>query len=152
MQWLQSLSVIPDVVCLQESHCVSVVECRSWFLSSGYSVVSSPGSHKSCGCIILFRPCLSQVSSQSDSSGRFIQCEFAFRDVVFRVVCVYAPNRNPDRDSFLGDISTPRSLRFLLETLTPFSIVQWIVVVLSRPTPPGRALWPLPVYSGTLVV
>ena len=31
--------------------------------------------------------------------------EFAFRDVVFRVVCVYAPNRNPDRDSFLDDIS-----------------------------------------------
>ena len=45
------------------------------------------------------------VFLQSDSSGHFLQCEFAFRDVVFRVVCVYATNRNPDRDSFLDDIS-----------------------------------------------
>ena len=105
MQWLQSLSSVPDIVCLQESHCVSVDECRSWFLSSGYSFVSSPGTHKSCGCIILFRPCFSLVSSQSDSSGRFLQCQFAFRDIAFRVACIYAPNRNPDRDTFLDDIS-----------------------------------------------
>ena len=45
------------------------------------------------------------VFLQSDSSGHFLQCEFAFRDVVFRVVCVYATNRNPDHDSFLDDIS-----------------------------------------------
>ena len=105
MQWLQSLSVVPDVVCLQESHFVSVDECHSWFLSSCYSFVSSPSTHKSCGCIILFRPCLSLISSQSDSSSRFLQCEFAFCDIVFRVACVYAPNRNPDRETFLDDIS-----------------------------------------------
>lgn len=105
MQWLQSLSVVPDVVCLQESHCVSVEECRSWFLSSGFSFVSSPGTHKSCGCIILFRPCLSLVSSQSDASGRFISCDFSLHDVSFCVVCVYAPNHNPDHDSFLDGLS-----------------------------------------------
>ena len=105
MHWLRSLSVVPDVVCLQESHCISVEECRSWFLSSGFSFVSSPGTHKSCGCIILFHPCLSLVSSRSDTSGRLISCDFSLRDVLFRVVCIYAPNRNPDRDSFLDEIS-----------------------------------------------
>ena len=105
MQWLQSLSVVPDVVCLQESHCVSVEECHSRFLSSSFSFVSSPGTDKSCGCIILFCPCLSLISSRSDASGRLIACDFSLRDVIFRVVCVYAPNGNPHRDSFLDEIS-----------------------------------------------
>ena len=44
LQWLRSLSVIPDVVCLQEAHCVSDVECQSWFRSSGFHSAVSPGS------------------------------------------------------------------------------------------------------------
>ena len=47
LQWLQALSVVPDVVCLQEVHCVSDAECQSWFRSSGYLSVVSPGSNKS---------------------------------------------------------------------------------------------------------
>ena len=105
-QWLRSLPATPDFVCLQESHCVSSAECQSWFLSSGYSYVSSPGTHKSCGCIILFRPGFSLISSQSDDSGRFLLCGFSFRNIVFRIACVYAPNRNPDRDTFLDDTSS----------------------------------------------
>ena len=51
--------------------------------------------------IFCFPPCLSLISSRSDSSGRLIACDFSLRDVIFRVVCVYAPNRNPDSDSLL---------------------------------------------------
>ena len=80
--------------------------CQSWFLSSGLFFTVSPGSNKSCGCIILFRPSLSFIDSWSDSEGRFLQCEFSFRDVRFRVVCVYAPNRNPARDQFFNDAVT----------------------------------------------
>ena len=58
-QWLRSLSV----VCLQETHCVSDFECQSWFRSSGFLSVVSPGSNKSRGCIILSRPALSLVKS-----------------------------------------------------------------------------------------
>lgn len=32
--------------------------------------------------------------------GRFVLFELAFRGAVFRVACIYAPNRNPDRDGF----------------------------------------------------
>ena len=106
VQWLHSLPVVPDVVCLQEAHCISLSECQSWFQSSGLSVVASPGSNKSCGCIVLFRPVLSLVKSSSDSCGRFLLCEFSLRGAVFRVACIYAPNRNPDRDAFLDEVSS----------------------------------------------
>ena len=58
LQWLRSLPVLPDIVSIQEAHCVSVDECRSWFSSSGFSFVLSPGSNRSCGCIVLFRSSL----------------------------------------------------------------------------------------------
>lgn len=99
-QWLQALSVVPDVVCLQEVHCVSDVECQSWFRSSGYLSVVSPGSNKSCGCVILYRPVLSFVKSWLDDDGRFLQCEFVYCGKSFRVVSLYAPNRNPARHDF----------------------------------------------------
>ena len=31
-------------------------------------------------------------------------CEFRFRNQVFRVCCVYAPNSNPQRNQFLDDV------------------------------------------------
>ena len=104
VQWLRSLPVGADVVCLQETHCLSSSECSSWFLSSGFSAVASPGSSHSCGCIVLFRPSLSLVNSWCDVSGRYLQVEFSFFGSSFRVCCVYAPNRNPARDQFFGDL------------------------------------------------
>ena len=75
-------------------------------MSSSFSFVSSPGTHKSCGCnISASPPCLSLILSRSDASGRLMACDFSLRDLIFRVVCVYAPNCNPDRDSFLDGIS-----------------------------------------------
>ena len=104
VQWLRSLPVGADVVCLQETHCLSSSECSSWFLSSGFSAVASPGSSHSCGCIVLFRPSLSLVNSWCDVSGRYLQVEFSFFGSSFRVCCVYAPNRNPARGQFFGDL------------------------------------------------
>ena len=72
VQWLRSLPVGADIVCLQETHCLSSAECSSWFLSSCFSAVVSPGSSHSCGCIVLFRPSLSLVNSWCDVSGRYL--------------------------------------------------------------------------------
>lgn len=88
-----------DVVCLQETHCISPAECSSWFSSSGFSFVLSPGSTHSCGNIVLFRPSLSLVNSWCDADGCFVQCEFSFH-----ICCIYCPNRNPARDQFLDDL------------------------------------------------
>ena len=104
LQWLRSLPVSVDIVCLQETHCVSVAECSSWFRSSGFDSVVSGGSTHSCGCIVLFRPTVSLVNSWCDSDGRFLQCEFSYSAKLFRVCCIYGPNRNPARDLFLDDL------------------------------------------------
>ena len=82
------------------------VECQSWFRSSGFQSVVSPGSQKSCGCVILFRPSLSLVDLSSDDAGRFVSCEFCLQDKSFRVVSLYAPNRNPARDQFFEQVSS----------------------------------------------
>lgn len=110
LQWLKSLTPPPDVVCLQEAHCLSEAECSFWFSSSGFACVVSPGSARSCGCIMLFRPLLTLVRSWADDAGRYVQSEFSFGDSRFRVLCVYAPNRNPARDIFfdkLDDLVDP---------------------------------------------
>lgn len=49
-------------------------ECQSWFLSSGFQSVVSPGSNKFCGCIILLCPSLSLVKVSTDNVGRFVMC------------------------------------------------------------------------------
>ena len=105
LQWLRFLSVVVTIVCIQEVHCTSLAECDSWFRSSGFLSVVSPGSVKSCGCIVLFRPSLSLVQSWADEEGRFLQCEFSYHDQSFRVVSLYAPNRNPARNEFLEQIA-----------------------------------------------
>ncbi len=55
-----------DVICLQEMHSTSSDEFLSWVSSQSdsgnnplkYSVVSSPGTPRSCGVAVLFHPCL----------------------------------------------------------------------------------------------
>lgn len=116
LQWLHSLPSPADVVCLQETHCLSEAACTSWFSSSGFSYVVSPGATRSCGCIVLFRPSLNLVHSWSDNAGQYVQCEFTFQDSYFHVLCIYAPNRNPARDFFFNQLDTlvdPASLTVL---------------------------------------
>lgn len=116
LQWLHSLPSPADVVCLQETHCLSEAACTSWFSSSGFSYVVSPGATRSCGCIVLFRPSLNLVHSWSDNAGQYVQCEFTFQDSYFHVLCIYAPNRNPARDFFFNQLDTlvdPASLTIL---------------------------------------
>ena len=104
LQWLRSLPARPNVICLHEAHCTSVQEFSSWFVSSGSSVVCSPGSVHSSGCVVLFRPFLSFSSSWCDTMGHYLQCEFSFLNQSFYVCCLYAPNHNPARDQFLDDL------------------------------------------------
>ena len=103
-RWLQSLPRLPDVVCLQETHCASEEECGLWFSVTGLSSVVSPGSRHSCGCVLLYRPHLTFVRAWCDGVGRFLLCEFSFRSKIFRVACVYASNRSSARDLFLDEV------------------------------------------------
>lgn len=100
LQFLRCLPNPPNIVCLQEVHGVSEAEACDWFRSSGFSVLASPGSPRSCGCAILYNPKLTLVASFCDASGRLLHCSFFFADVTFNVACLYAPNRNPARYQF----------------------------------------------------
>ena len=84
LQFLRCLSSPLDVVCLQEVHCISEAEVCDWFRSSGFSVLASPGSLRSCGCVILYKPKLTLVASFCDANGRFLHCSFSFADVTFK--------------------------------------------------------------------
>ena len=105
LQWFRSLTAVPDIVCLQECHCSSDVECEACFRASCYLCALAAGSTHARGSIILFQPTLSLVQSRSASDGRFLLCEFRFCNQVFRVYRVYAPNSNPARNQFLDDVS-----------------------------------------------
>ena len=130
LQWLHSLPVVVDVVCIQEYHCVSLAECDLWFRSSGFPSVVSPGSKKSCGCVVLFRPTLSLVQSWADEEGRLLQCEFSFCDQSFCVILFYAPNRNPVRNQFLEQLA---------DEVDPSLTTILIVLALTLLTPGERA-------------
>ena len=99
LQWLSHLSL--DIVCLQETHITSPNECSAWFSSYGYMSVS-PGTNHSCGVVVLYRPCYYVTKTWIEPGGRFVMLEFSHHNVVFRVACLYAPNRNPARDDFFA--------------------------------------------------
>ena len=105
LQWFRSLTVVPDIVCLQECHCSSDLECQTWIRAPRYLCALAAGSTHARGCIILFRPTLSLVQSWSEPDRIFLMFEFRFCNQVFRVCCVYAPNSNPQRNQFLDDVS-----------------------------------------------
>ena len=77
-------------------------ECSAWFSSYGYMSVSSSGTNHSCGVVVLYRPGYYVTKSWIEPGGRFATLEFKHQDVTFRVVCLYAPNRNPARDDFFA--------------------------------------------------
>ena len=79
---------------------------------TGYCVVSSCGSLRSCGCIILYRPIYNLLKSHIDLEGRFLLCSFSFRDISFNISCLYAPNRNLARNDFSDGLADTIDLTF----------------------------------------
>ena len=101
IQWLVCLNY--DVLCLQETRISSYAyaECSAWLSPEGYDCLISSGSNRSRGSVILYRSSFSLQSQWSDTEGRLIWAEFAIRELSFRVLCVYAPNRVSARNDFL---------------------------------------------------
>lgn len=108
--WLDCIKA--DIVCLQETHSLSSDEFQVWLQSErdhgcnlqGYSVLSSPGSARSCGVAILFKPCLSALSHSADDAGRLQVVTFSKDGAKFQVVCIYGPNRQVEGEQFFADL------------------------------------------------
>ena len=90
----------PDIVCVQESHATSTIEMYDWVEEHNacvqprfrYKCVSSPGSARSAGVAILFKPKFEVISSKRDDVGRLVVAEFSSNNLIFQVMCLYAPN------------------------------------------------------------
>ena len=103
VRWIHSLN--SDLCCIQESHSVSDVELTSWFSASGYTAIASHGSTKSSGVIILYKRTFTLVDTSRDDSGRLVACTFDSHGQIFQLATLYAPNRNPERNTFLSSAS-----------------------------------------------
>ena len=68
-------------------------------VSLGFPLMASWSVHSS-GVAILYRSTFDLVNSVFDSGGRFVMGHFCRRGLTFGVACIYAPNRNPDRNDF----------------------------------------------------
>ena len=102
MSWLQCLKA--DIICLQETHAASHAVLRTWFKDSGYAVASSSVSNKQVGTAILVRSCHELNKVWRDNAGRFTQVEVRMGEESVRFASLYAPNRNPERNRFLGSL------------------------------------------------
>ena len=110
VDWLKCMKA--DVVRLQETHAPSHESIRKWFANSGYCVVSSCCSNKSGGTAILVKDTYKITKAIKDDAGRFIQTIVDFGEDELSFISLYAPNKNPERNTFsplthLIDLSRP---------------------------------------------
>ena len=102
IDWLKCMKA--DIVCLQETHAPSHSSIQSWFRNSGFYVASSSISKKRCGTAILVRDVFAITQVKRDDEGRFLQVEVDIDGQKLRFVSLYAPNRNPARNTFFASV------------------------------------------------
>ena len=96
LQRLSHLSI--SVICLQGIRAVSSTDLQLWLSRFVFLCAGSFGSAHSCRTVVLYRPVFECRSVVCEFDRRFVLVELAFHGAVFRVACICAPNRNPDRD------------------------------------------------------
>ena len=68
--------------------------------ASDLSTVIASGTIHSRGQVILFHSSFSPVNSWVELNEHLLIAAFCRRDITFRIACIYAPNRIPERDGF----------------------------------------------------
>ena len=103
VDWLKCMKV--DVVCLQETHSPSHESARRWFANSGYRVASSSLTSKSAGVPILVKDKYKITKIIKDEDGRYVQAVVDFEEGQASFILLYAPNRNPARNTFFASLT-----------------------------------------------
>jgi exonuclease III len=98
IDWLKCMKA--DIVCLQETHASSHSSILSWFHHSSFRVASSSLSNKRCGVAILVNDTYNFTQVRKDDDGRFLKVEIDIEGNKLRFVSLYAPNKNPARNTF----------------------------------------------------
>ena len=112
IDWLHCMKV--DVVCLQEMHAPSHESIRWWFRNSGFHAASSCYTNKSGGTAILVKDTYKIDKIIRNDAGRFVQALVSLGDESLSFISLYAPNKNPARNTFFT------SLTVLLISRDPF--------------------------------
>ena len=99
IDWLHCMKV--DVVCLQETHAPSHESIRWWFRNYGFHAASSCFTNKSGGTAILVKDIYKIDKIIRDDDGRFVQALVCLGDESFSFISLYAPSKNPARNTFL---------------------------------------------------
>ena len=102
-QWLKCFN--PALVCLQETHSISITEFASWFKNSTYDCVLSPGTNRSRGVGILIHRSFSIDQTWHDTDGRYVCAELSKQNLTFRLHCIYGPNTRLEGNNFFGSLS-----------------------------------------------
>ena len=103
VDWLKCMKV--DIACLQETHAPSHESIRKWFANTGFRVVSSCHTSKSCGTALLIKDSLTVSKIIKDDAGRFVQALVDFGEDQLSFVSLYAPSRNPERNNFFTSLT-----------------------------------------------
>ena len=103
IDWLHCMKV--DVVCLQETHAPSHECIRWWFRNSGFHAASSCYTNKSGGTAILVKDTYKFDKIIRDDAGRFVQALVSLGDEPLSFISLYAPNKNPARNTFLTSLT-----------------------------------------------
>lgn len=117
--WLNCCDV--DLVCLQETHSLSESEFSEWLsraTASGqnkhqFQCLSSPGTNRSSGVALLYKPTIEVVHSFRDEVGRMVGAEISFHNFFFQLCNIYAPNTAGEGKQYF------ESLYSFLDTVTP---------------------------------
>lgn len=98
-----------DVIAVQETKIAAEKDTNHMTLPfrSMYNICVSHADGLSGGCALFIRRSIGVVerSVASSDKGRFVVCDFSFLNFEWRVICVYAPNRDSERKVFFEEIS-----------------------------------------------
>ena len=109
-QW--ALCIEFDILCVQETHTNSIQEFSSWVEDYNARALphkklcceSSPGSARSCGVAILYRPAFQVLNVRRDDSGRLVVVEFSGNNFDFQVMCLCAHNARDEGRQFFESL------------------------------------------------
>ena len=103
-----------DIIALQETHSTSEKEFKEWVKQEtrannnqqNYIVASSPGTARSSGVAILYKPSFNVKNVQRDTNGRFLLLTFSHEEAesCFQVLAIYGPNQKRLGDVFFASL------------------------------------------------
>ena len=95
-----------NIYLVQETHLSDVTQGEQWEKEWGGRALWSPGTNRSAGVGLLFRPrsTVDIASNNIDSDGRVITGKLKHNNHFFQIVNVYAPNKHAERETFFSNL------------------------------------------------